>query len=59
MYIEIDEETIEKIEKITITDYEARGNLVPAENIEGMIEDLLNEIDSLNEKIEDMEGNNE
>ena len=59
MYIEIDEEIIKKVEEITITDYEARGNLVPAENIESMIEDLLAEIDSLNEKIEDMEDSYE
>lgn len=59
MYIEIDEEIIKKVEEITITDYETKGDLVPGEHIEQMIENLLNEIDSLNEKIEDMEGNNE
>ena len=54
MYLELSDEIIKKIEKITNTDYEVKGNLIPAENVEAMIKDLLTEIDGLQEKLEDI-----
>lgn len=56
MYLELKQDLIDKIEEITCTDYERKGNYIPAENIENIIKDLLYEIDRLNEKIEDMEN---
>lgn len=56
MYLELDKKIIDKIEEITCTDYERKGDYIPVENIENMIKDLLYEIDRLNEKIEDMEN---
>lgn len=56
MYLELKQDLIDKIEEITCTDYERKGDYIPAENIESMIKDLLCEIDRLNEKIEDMEN---
>lgn len=56
MYLELKQDLIDKIEEITCTDYERKGDYIPAENIENMIKDLLYEIDRLNEKIEDMEN---
>ena len=50
----LSDEIIKKIEKITNTDYEVKGNLIPAENVEAMIQDLLTEIDGLQEKLEDI-----
>ena len=59
MYMRIDKELIEKIEKITMVDYEttenAAGCLIPVENIEAVIEDLLLEYNALKEKLEDAE----
>ena len=57
MYLEMEEEKIKKIEEITVTDYEAKGNMIPAKNIYSLIDDLLYEINCLNEKIEDMQNN--
>lgn len=56
MYLELKQDLIDKIEEITCTDYERKGDYIPAENIENMIKDLLCEIDRLNEKIEDIEN---
>lgn len=56
MYLELSDEIIKKIENITNTDYEVKGNLIPAENVEVMIQDLLTEIDGLQEKIDDLES---
>ena len=57
MYLEMEKEKIKKIEEITVTDYEAKGNMIPAKNIYSLIDDLLYEINCLNEKIEDMQNN--
>lgn len=57
MYLEMEEEKIKKIEEITVTDYEAKGNMIPVKNIYSLIDDLLYEINCLNEKIEDMQNN--
>ena len=56
MYLELKQDLIDEIEEITCTDYERKGDYIPAENIENMIKDLLYEIDRLSEKIEDMEN---
>lgn len=56
MYLKLDKKIIDKIEEIICTDYERKGDYIPAENIDSMIYDLLYEIDRLNEKIEDMEN---
>ena len=53
--VTIDENIIKKVESITITDYEAKGNQVPAENIESMIEDLLHEIERLEERYKELD----
>ena len=64
IYYELDEEDkkiLEKVQKITVTDYEEKGEYIPVENFICIIEDLLMEIDSLQEKyddlVEDMEQN--
>lgn len=59
MYLEIDEDLYKKISKITITNYEKKGDFVPADSIVPMLEDLLNEIDRLEEKIKDIEKDRE
>jgi hypothetical protein len=53
--VTIDEKIIKKVEELTITDYEAKGNQVPAENIESMIEDLLLEIEKLEERYKELD----
>lgn len=63
MYMRINKELIEKIEKITMVDYETTENeltgcLIPVENIEAVIEDLLLEYNALKEKLEDAEAGN-
>ena len=54
MYLKIDEETLQKIQDITGTDYEALGELLPSDSINDIIEDLMLEIDRLNEELEDV-----
>ena len=44
------------IEEETNTSYEIENNLLPLENVMGIVEDLLREINSLNEKLEDLEN---
>lgn len=55
MYLEIDEKLKDKIEKITITDYDFKDNFLPSESITSIFEDLIYEIDRLEEKYEDLE----
>ncbi len=55
MYLEIDEKLKDKIEKITSTDYDFKGNFLPSESITSIFEDLIYEIDRLEEKYEDLE----
>lgn len=45
-----------EIEEETNTSYEIENNLLPLENVMGIVEDLLSEINSLNEKLEDLEN---
>ena len=55
MYLEIDEKLKDKIEKITSTDYDFKGNFLPSESITSIFEVLIYEIDRLEEKYEDLE----
>ena len=55
MYIKLDEEKLKEIQEITMTDYEAKLNYIPSENIINIIDDLLCEIHNMEEKIKDME----
>lgn len=55
MYLKIEEDLYKKIQSITMTDYNQEGGMIPAENIETMLEDLLCEISGLEEKIQDMQ----
>lgn len=59
MYVELNEELINSIDKKLIGDYEIKGNLVPGEYIENLISDLIIMIDELEEKIEDLKNNEE
>lgn len=52
-YVEVDEKILEKIHRITITNYENKGCFLPAESVQPMLEDLLYEIESLEEKLHD------
>jgi peptidoglycan hydrolase CwlO-like protein len=53
--VTIDEKIIKRVEELTITDYEAKGNQVPVENIEAMIEDLLFEIEKIQERYNELD----
>lgn len=59
MYIELNEELINKINKKLIGDYEIKGNLLPGENVENLISDLIVVVDELEEKLEDLKSNEE
>ena len=48
-YIELDEKIIKEVEEVTFEKFHKIGNLIPLEEIEGTIEDLLCEIDRLKE----------
>lgn len=56
MYLEIDEDLKNKIEEITTTDYDFKGNYIPSENVIPLIDDLLLELDRVNEKLTDLEN---
>lgn len=49
----MEEKIIEQVEKVTGNTFNKKGNLIPVEEIEPTFEDLLCEINSLKEKIED------
>ena len=60
MFVEVSNKELEKykeISKITITDYEFKGNFVPVVSLIAMIDDLLIEVHDRDEKIKDMEEN--
>jgi hypothetical protein len=53
MYYRLDNnefERINRVSKITLTDYELKGNFIPVESMMAAIEDLLIEIDNLEEE---------
>ena len=54
-FVEINEEIIKEIEKVTLDRFHRVGNLVPLEEIEEAFRDLLIEIDKAQEKIEEFE----
>lgn len=55
MYLKLPDEMLKRIQKITLTDYEAKLGYVPAESVTEIIADLLLEIDRLEEKYKDFE----
>lgn len=59
MYIELNERTIAELNKKLITDLEQRDNLIPADLINGIIDDLLCELERKEEEIEDMKQSHE
>ncbi len=56
MYLEIREKLLKKVIEITITDYEAKGNMIPCESIIPMIEDLVMSVEHYKEELEDMKN---
>ena len=54
MYLELEQETIKKINELLLTDLGGKGNFIPAENIKQLIEELLMAIDGLEEKNKDI-----
>lgn len=58
MYYKLDNDELERINrvsKITFTDYELKGNFISVESMMAAIEDLLIEIDRLEETKKDIE----
>lgn len=53
--MKLDQEKIDKIEEITLNDYEDVDGFITVENVEEMIDNLLTEIDSLKEMLEKKE----
>lgn len=54
MYLKLEQKIIDRLKKISITDFEEVGTLIPGENVKGIIEELIMEIDRLEEKVEDL-----
>lgn len=54
--MKLDQEKIDKVEKITLNDYKSVNGFITVENVEEMIDNLLTEIDSLKEKIRNLEN---
>ena len=52
-YIELNQKTIDRIEEITLTDYEINDCKVLADNCINIIEDLITEYDNLLEEYND------
>lgn len=48
-----EKETIKKVQKRTITEYDIQNDFINVEHIMYMVEDLLNEIDRLEEELEE------
>lgn len=53
MYIEINEELLQKVTNITNFTYKSKGDFIAYEDIISIIEDLITEYDVLQEKYED------
>lgn len=53
--VTIDEKILKAVFEITMTDYGYKGNQVPAENVEAIIEDLLLEIEKLEERYKELD----
>lgn len=56
MYLKMEEEKINEIQELTMTDYDAKLGYIHSDNLVSMIDDLLYEIHNLQEKIEDMQN---
>ncbi len=54
--MKLDQEKIDKVEKITLNDYKSVNGFITVENVEEMIDNLLTEIDSLKEKFRNLEN---
>lgn len=54
--MKLDQEKIDKVEKITLNDYKSVNGFVTVENVEEMIDNLLTEIDSLKEEFRNLEN---
>lgn len=54
VWVDIDEDILKKVEEATVTDYEAVGGKVTVESLKGMVEDLLIELESKDDKIKDI-----
>ena len=54
MYLKLEQKIIDRLKKISITDFEEVGTLIPGENVKSIIEELIMEIDRLEEKVEDL-----
>ena len=54
--MKLGQEKIDKIEEITLTDYESADGFVSIESAECIIDNLLTEIDSLKEKFRNLEN---
>jgi len=52
--MKLGQEKIDKIEEITLTNYESVDGVIPIANIECIIDDLLCEIESLKKKLEEI-----
>lgn len=62
MHYLLDDKELEKIQEvsdITMTDYEITGKFIPVENMMSAIEELLVELHRREEKIEDLEREEE
>lgn len=57
MYLELSDYLLEKIEKNLGIDYELKGNFMPSEKVFSLLEDLLCEIESKQETIDDLKQN--
>lgn len=58
MFYKLDQrelETINRVAKMSLTDYELEGNMIPVDSLICAIEDLLVEIGRLEEKYNDLE----
>lgn len=59
MYYELSKLEFDKImevSRITYTDYELKGNLIPVENLMAVIEDLLVTYNSKEEELDDLQN---
>ncbi len=54
--MKLDQEKIDKVEKITLNDYKSVNGFITVENVEEMIDNLLTEIDSLKEEFRNLEN---
>ena len=55
IYIKLENELIETVEKITDIDYEKQGDMLSADEIVSMLKDLIYEVSKRDEKFEDLE----